>query len=116
MSVKDVKDYYMKMTADYIEMKDTIDRMESEVTEETAKVVLENIKQLKATAEKVEENYRRISYIMFLLDMPNRKKKRDRYKNQNKKLLNKIPNKDTLEGIQEENNKNLNELKTYIDC
>ena len=86
------------------------------ITEETAKVVLENIKQLKATAEKVEENYKRISYIMFLLDMPNRKKKRDRYKNQNKKLLNKIPNKDTLEGIQEENNKNLNELKTYIDC
>ena len=116
MSLKDVKEYYMRMTSDYLDLKETLDRLESEVTEDTAPIVLENIQRLKENAEKVQENYNRLNYIMYLFDLPNRKEKKARWVNQNKKRLKEIPEKDRMAFVQGENKTNIDELKKYIKC
>lgn len=116
MSIKDVRDYHTRMTADYIELKETLEKLESEITEETSKEALNNISQLKKQAEHVQENYNRINYIMYLFDKPTRKSKHKKWENQNKKKLSKIPNKDRLSGVSDENKNNLSELKKYISC
>lgn len=116
MSLRDVKEYYMRMTSDYLELKNTIDRLEAEVTEDTAPIVLENIHRLKENAEKVQENYNRLNYIMYLFDMPNRKSKKARWVNQNKKRLKEIPEKDRMAFVTKENQANIDGLKKYIKC
>lgn len=116
MSIKDVREYHLKMTADYIDLKETIDKLESEITEETSKDALNNISLLKEQVEKVQENYNRINYIMYLFDKPTRKSKRKKWEKQNQKRLNSIPEKDRLEFISKENKNNLDGLKKYVKC
>lgn len=116
MSVKDVREYYMKMTADYMELKETLSILESEVTPETSELALKNIDAIKQRVAKLQENYNRINYIMFLLDMPQRKNKKVKWVNQEKKRLDAIPEKDRLEFIQKENKEIVDGLKSYIKC
>lgn len=114
MSLKDVKDYHMKMTSDYMQMKKTIDQLESEISPEKSTEALANLNRIKESAKAVEVNYNRINYIMYLLNMPTRKKKQLKYENQHKKQLNNISEKDRLEGIQKENKENISTLKQYL--
>lgn len=69
---------------------------------------LENIKIL---MKPLKENYMRISYIMFLLNKPNRESKIKRYEEQNKKLLEKIGKENTLEAIEDENNEIIGQIQ-----
>lgn len=114
MSIEHVKDYYMRMTSDYLELKETIDRLEAEVTEDTAPIVLENIHRLKENANKVQENYNRIKYIMYLLDKPKNKKKQARWEKQNKRKLESIPEKDRLKYIHEDNKNNIDLIRSFM--
>ena len=116
MSIKDVRDYHLRMTADYMELKETIKQLESEITNEMSSEALKNIEILKKRAESVQENYNRINYIIYLLDMPTKKKKQKRWTNQEKRRLESIPTSDRLEAVQEENKSNLDELKKYMKC
>ena len=116
MSIKDVREYHLKMTSDYVDLKETINKLESEITEETSKEALNNISLLKEQAEKVQENYNRINYIMYLFDKPTRKSKHKKWEKQNENRLKIIPIKDRLDGISEENKNNLDGLKKYVKC
>lgn len=116
MSIKEVRDYHLRMTSDYISLKETLDRLEAEITPETSKVALDNIEQIKKQVARVQENYNRINYIIYLLDMPKRKKKQHSWEKQNKKFLNAIPEKDRKEGIEKENKEIISNLNKYIDC
>ena len=116
MSIKDVRDYHLKMTSDYMELKTTLDTLQSEIDEESSAEALKNISELKALANKVQENYNRINYIIYLLDKPTRKNKHTKWENQNKKRLNDIPNKDRLDAISKENKQSLDGLKKYVPC
>ena len=77
MSIKEVRDYHLRMTSDYLSLKETLDKLESEITPETSTAALANIEQIKKQVARVQENYNRINYIMYLLDMPKRKSKQD---------------------------------------
>lgn len=116
MSVKEVKEYYMRMTSDYVGLKDTIKKLESEANENTPQAVLDNIQQIKKQYARVEENYNRLSYVMYLLNMPKRNKKKKRWNKQNQNLLNTIPRKDRADAIHQENKEIIDDLNTYIDC
>ena len=116
MSIKHVRDYYLRVTADYVELKNTLDQLESEVNEETSKEALANIESIRQSAQKVQENYNRLNYIMYLLDMPQKGSKKSRWENQNKKRLDSIPEKDRMKYVQKENKMNLDEIKKYIKC
>ena len=56
-------------------------------------------------------NYQRISYIMYLLNLPNKKEKAVKYKRQNSKLLNTLSKDNSLEKTIEENSEVINKLK-----
>lgn len=74
MAIRDVKDYYFKMLSQYMEMKGDLADFEQAlkdgfITEEQMQAAFEEV-------NKVQQNYERLSYIMYLLNLPNRKSKR----------------------------------------
>lgn len=116
MSVKDVMDYHSQVLSDYLELKKTLKLLENEPSEHVSKNILENIEHIKKNIAIATENYNRISYIVYLLNKPTRKRKQDRHYNINKKMLDKIPESSKLKSIREENKDSINKIKNYISC
>ncbi len=105
MSLKDVKYYFLQTQNSYIQaIKDLAMLQEEMKTNNLPQELIDNV--VKNT-EKLADNYKRISYIMYLFNLPNRKKKKDKYKDQHKYL------EDYLEGHtdKEINLENLDALK-----
>jgi hypothetical protein len=85
MAVKDVKEYYLKMLAQYLEMKNDLADFEEAlkngfITEDQMQAAMEEVNALQV-------NYDRLTYIMYLLELPNRKSKHARHNKANKKIL-----------------------------
>lgn len=106
MAVKDVKEYYEKVAADYHELILTLQDMEEEYKNNL--VSPETLKNLEKQIEPIKTNFRTISYIIFLLNKPKKKSKQQRYTKQNKKLLEDCK---TLDDVREENKTVLNNIK-----
>ena len=113
MAVKHVRDYYERMVSDYVEMKHVLEEMEK-LSEDKASIALSNLDQIKEQVKILEANYKRLAYVMFLLDQPNRKSKKQRYLSREKKKLDNIPKKDREEAVIEENSRILETLKSYF--
>ena len=76
MALRDVKDYYFKMLSQYMEMKADLADFEQAlkdgfITEEQMQTAFDEV-------NRVQQNYERLSYIMYLLTLPNRESKRKR--------------------------------------
>lgn len=112
MAIKHVREYYERMVSDYVEMKRVLEEMEK-LSEEKASVAINNIEQIREQVKVLEANYNRLSYVMFLLNQPNKEKKKSKYLKQEKKKLNKIPINDRKEAVIDENTKVLETLKSY---
>ena len=91
MSVKHVKEYYNKISAQYLEMQELIKEMETECTNSMKSP--EFLENLKISIKPIKEQYNNLSYIMYLLNQPNRKEKQKRYIQQNKNILKNIDEK-----------------------
>lgn len=113
MAIRHVREYYERMVSDYVEMKTVLEEMEK-LSEDKASTALNNIEQIKHQVEILEANYKRLSYIMFLLNQPNKEKKKKRYFSQEKKKLDDIPYKDRKEAIIKENSAVIENLKSYF--
>ena len=113
MAVKDVREYYERMTSDYMEMKRVLEEMEK-LSEEKASQALSNLESMREQVRLLESNYKRLSYIMFLLNQPTKKEKHERYHKSEKKRLDAIPEKDRKEGVIKENTEVLTNLKLYL--
>lgn len=111
MSKKHVEKYYAKMASDYTEMKKTLEELQTNATEDTANKYINQINIIKEQVKLLEANYKRLSYIMFLLNMPNKKKKENKYINSESKKLNKIPIEHRQESIEKENSDILLNIK-----
>ena len=77
MAIRDVREYFYTMLAQYLEEKQNLEDFSEAlkdglITEDQMQEVLETVAGL-------EENYHRLAYIMFLFDMPNRKAKKAAY-------------------------------------
>lgn len=70
MAVIDVKNYYYKMLAQYLEMKNDLEDFEQALKD--GFVTEDQVIAAKEEVEKLEENYHRLTYIMYLLEMPKR--------------------------------------------
>lgn len=111
MAVKHVKAYYQEISNQYHEMLDTLKDFEKEAHE--GLVEPERIEQIKQTIKPLKDNYERWSYMMFLLNKPNRNskvKKWQKLQNQINKNKN-FDTKNTLEAVTQENEKTLQKLK-----
>ena len=80
MSMKHIKDYYKQITDDYLEMLHDIEDMEKLAL--TSMVEPERIEMMKETFAPIKDNWQKWSFMMFLLNMPNKKDKISKYKKQ----------------------------------
>jgi anion-transporting ArsA/GET3 family ATPase len=85
MAIKDVRDYFFTMLAQYLEEKQNLEDFSEAL--KSGYITEEQMQEAQETVASLEENYHRLAYIMYLLEMPNRKDKKIRYTNQNKVLL-----------------------------
>lgn len=108
MSKKDFDKEFIQIENQYLEMLENLKDMEKELADGLVNPDL--LEQMKEIIKPLRTNYEMWNYIKFLLNKPTKKKKEEKYKNQNKKLMVKMK---TLEETKEENNKVLDELKEY---
>ena len=84
MSIKDVKRYYAQIEQQYFEMNQTA----KELNEECAKgnIPQSMVDQAQAMCLPLKQNYERLSYIIYLLNKPNRHPKNNWYEKQNSSI------------------------------
>lgn len=82
MSIKDVKRYYAQVEQQYFEMNQTAKELNEEC--KNGAVPQAMVDQAEQMVLPLKQNYERLSYILYLLNKPNRPKKNKWYKNQNK--------------------------------
>ena len=109
MSVKHVIKYYNEVCDQYKDMLNEIKEFEQEA--EKGLIEPERLDKIKETIQPLMNNYQRISYIIFLLNQPNKKEKIAKYKKQNQKLLEKLNKDNSLEATLEENEQVISDLK-----
>lgn len=101
MSVKAVKEYYDQICDQYCEMLQDIKDFEQEAAE--GLIEPERVERLKEQIAPIKQNYERWSYMMFLLNQPQRKSKHKRYEHQNRRLLASLDKKNSIESTIQEN-------------
>ena len=111
MAKKHVMNYYYTVQNQYLKMKNMLDLFEKQVKE--GKGSLETLDAVKETTGRLKENFDRIAYIMYLLNIPAKKKKSNRYDKQNKELKDYLETSD-LNHIKDENENVLVQLSEMI--
>ena len=109
MAKKDFDRYFQGVCNQYHELNEELKELE----ETCAKTVVNPtiIENMKAMIEPLKNNYMTLSYIKFLLDMPNKKTKQKVYKNQAKKLVKESDNR-TDKDIFRENKSVLSQVES----
>lgn len=115
MAVKDVRQYFYTMLAQYIEEKQNLADFEDAlkdglITEEQMQEATENVAALEA-------NYYRLAYVMYLLDMPNRDSKKAGYVKQHKTILEELARLGAdINSIKDENSDALIHFKAALNA
>lgn len=101
MAVKHIKEYYEQVCNQYIQMNEELKDFQKEVEE--GLVEPERIENLKKMIEPLKNNYMTISWIMYLLNQPNRDSKERAYQKRNKKFLDSLDKNFNKESIMKQN-------------
>ena len=88
MAVKDVKEYYFKLIAQKAELE--ADFADFEEALKNGFITEEQMQAAKDELIPYQINLDRLTYIMYLLELPNRKAKKAKFAKQNKKILNEL--------------------------
>jgi len=108
MSKKDFDEYYNKITAQYDEMKDSLNEF-AEMCQQGI-VEPERYEAFIQTLTPIKESWMTLTYVKYLLDLPVNKNSRQRYKQQSTKLLNNVDARFTSSGIENSNSELLDQL------
>ena len=112
MSVKDVREYYLELEKQKADMEQNLKDF-AELAEQNM-FPPERLKQIKENFAPIIRNYELLSYVMYLLNRPNRKEKASKYDRQNKKVLQAIPKSATKTEVLAQNNHLLTTVKGTI--
>lgn len=85
MAVKDVRAYFYTILAQYLEEKQNLADFEEALKD--GNITEDQMQEALDTVAGLETNYHRLVYIMYLLDMPNRKSKKAGYVKQYAPIL-----------------------------
>ena len=113
MAVKDVRNYFYTMLVQYLEEKQNLADFEEAlkegfITEEQMQDAMTNVAYL-------ENNYHRLVYIMYLLDMPNKKSKKAGYVRQYQPILEELKKLGAdIDSVKEENSDALVHFKAAL--
>ena len=88
MAVKDVKEYYFKLIAQKAELE--ADLADFEEALKNGFITEEQMQAAKDELIPYQINLDRITYIIYLLELPNRKAKKAKFAKQNKKILDEL--------------------------
>ena len=113
MAVKDVRYYYYTMLAQYLDEKQNLADFEEALKD--GLITEEQMQEALDTVASLEANYYRLTYIMYLLDMPNRNSKKDTYVKQYKSILEELKRLGAdIDSIKKENADALTHFKTAL--
>ena len=85
MAVKDVRKYYYTMYKQKEQMVKVLEEFNKAFEE--GKVTEDQLENIKEQVDVISNNFTRVSYIISLLEMPNRDEKKEKYKQANKSIL-----------------------------
>lgn len=88
MAAKDVKEYYFKLIAQKAELE--ADLADFEEALKNGFITEEQMQAAKDELIPYQINLDRLTYIMYLLELPNRKAKKAKFVKQNKKILDEL--------------------------
>lgn len=109
MSKKAVEKYYKEISDQYHEMIENLKDLEKEVLNEL--VEPERLERLKADIAPLKANWERWTYMMFLLNEPQRKRKHEAYRRANKKMIENLDPANSIENVLQENRDVLSSMK-----
>ena len=95
MSKKDVDRHYKKILEQYKELKQNLKDFEEEA--KNGLFPPEKMDEIRANIRPLMDNYERWSYMMFLLNQPAKKEKRNKYAKQNEKFLKSLNDNNSIE-------------------
>ena len=114
MAIKDVRNYYYTMLAQYLEEKQNLADFEEAL--KAGNITEEQMQDAMDIVAGLEENYHRLAYIMYLLEMPNRKSKKVGYVRQFKPILDELKRMGAdIDSIKEENSDALIHFKAVLN-
>ena len=108
MAVKDVKEYYFKLIVQKAELE--ADLADFEEALKNGFITEEQMQAAKDELVPYQINLDRLTYIMYLLELPNRKTKKAKFAKQNKKIL------DELEKRNADEQSVISENKSALDA
>ena len=113
MAIKDVRKYYYTMLAQYLEEKQNLEDFSEAL--KAGLITEEQMHEAMDTVKALEENYHRLTYIMYLLNMPNRDSKKANYIRQYKVILDEFEKLGVdIDSIKEENTDALAHFKLAL--
>ena len=101
MAVKHIKEYYEQVCDQYVMMNEELRDFQKEV--ENGLVEPERLDNLKKMIEPLKNNYMTLSWIMYLLNQPNRDSKERAYQKRNKKFIESLDKNFNKESIMKQN-------------
>lgn len=111
MAVKHIKEYYEQVCEQYSQMNNEIRDFQKEV--ESGLIPPERIENLKAVIEPLKNNYMTLSWIMYLLNKPQRDSKEKAYQRRTKNFTKTLDDNFNKEAILKQNDeviKNIGEV------
>jgi uncharacterized membrane protein YebE (DUF533 family) len=113
MAIRDVKQYYYSMLGQYLEMKADLQDFEQALAD--GYITEDKLESIREEVNLIETNYERLSYIMYLLEMPKRPQKKAKFSKTNKALEEYFSNQAASEQeIKIENNSALDQLRKKL--
>lgn len=112
MAIKHVKNYYDEITEQRNEIIQNLKDFEEEC--KSGMIEPERLDNIKKSIEPLLQNWERLTYIMYLLNLPVKKDKQSKYNKQNKKKISQLNKSNSLESVIEENNKCINKVNELV--
>ena len=110
MALRDVKEYYYKVQAQYLEMKADLEDFNEALR--AGHITEDQLEGVKNDVFQLEQNYNRLTYVLFLLEQPRRKEKVKAFNERNESLVNYFKTEQASEEeVLEENKSVLNHLR-----
>lgn len=109
MALKQYRNYYRQIEKMYFELTDDLKEVEEELKK--GECTEDEFNNLMLPVRNLLENYKRLSYGMYLLYQPNRESKKSKYEKQNKYLKNYFEENNLTQD--QEINKSKDDLKKF---
>ena len=81
MAIKDVKVYFYNMLGQYLEMKEDLKDFDQALQD--GHITEDKLEEVYKDVQDLQNNYDRLTFIMYLLELPARKTKKEKFKKSN---------------------------------